>query len=185
MAKNTVEKIEDEVVVEEVAADIAQPKTKKTTRKEVRKYAPDDMIVCRSITFGELFLTGAKTKFLYSWANYGDTTEVYYQDLQALKSTRSSYLLKPRFIIEDEDLVEQWKSDLGKIYSDIIAMDVEEIFTLPTNQFKAKLKNAPVGVQQAIKNIAGEKIMNGSLDSLSKIKAIDDILGTQLRLYIS
>lgn len=178
MAKNTVNNIENEVVDTEI-------KTKKPAKKELKKYAPDDMIPCRSITFGELLLTGSKTKFLYSWANYGDTTEVYYQDLQALKSTRSSYLLKPRFIIEDEDLVEQWKSDLGKIYSDIVAMDVEEIFKLPANQFKAKLRNAPSGVQQAIKNIAGEKIMNGSLDSLTKIKAIDEVLGTQLNLYIS
>lgn len=184
MAKNTVEKMEDEVV-EEVESEVTQAKPKKTTRKEAKKYAPDDMIPCRSITFGELFLTGSKTKFLYSWANYGDVTEVYYQDLQALKSTRSSYLLKPRFIIEDDELVEQWKNDLGKIYGDIVAMDVEEIFALPLNQFKAKLKNAPVGVQQAIKNIAGEKIMNGSLDSLKKIQAIDDVLGTQLKLYIS
>ena len=184
MAKNTVEKMEDEVV-EVTETNNSQSKPKKVTRKEARKYAPDDMVPCRSITFGELFLTGSKTKFLYSWANYGDVTEVYYQDLQALKSTRSSYLLKPRFIIEDEELVEQWKNDLGKIYSDIVSMDVEEIFALPTNQFKAKLKNAPAGVKQAIKNIAGEKIMNGSLDSLTKIKAIDDILGTQLKLYIS
>lgn len=184
MAKNTVENMENEVV-EVVESETTQSKSKKAARKEVVKYAPDDMIPCRSITFGELFLTGSKTKFLYSWANYGDVTEVYYQDLQALKSTRSSYLLKPRFIIEDEDLVEQWKNDLGKIYSDIVAMDVEEIFTLPANQFRAKLKNAPVGVQQAIKNIAGEKIMNGSLDSLTKIKIIDEVLGTQLKLYIS
>ena len=184
MAKSTVEKIENEAV-DTVEVEESQPKTKKTTRKEVKKYAPDELIPCRSITFGELFLTGAKTKFLYSWANYGDTTEVYYQDLQALKSTRSSYLLKPRFIIEDDELVEQWKGDLGKIYSDIVAMDVEDIFSLPIGQFKSKLKNAPTGVQQAIKNIAGEKIMNGSLDSLAKIKAIDDILGTQLKLYIS
>ena len=37
---------------------------------------------------------------------------------------------------------------------------------------------------QAVKNIAGEKIINGSLDSLAKIKAIDEVLGTDLKLYI-
>lgn len=184
MAKSAVEKIENEIV-EDVETDVKETKPKKSAQKEVRKYAPDDMIPCRSITYGELLLTGAKTKLLYTWANYGDVTEMYFQDLQALKSTRSSYLFKPRFIIEDEELVEQWKSDFGKIYSDIVEMDVEDIFRLPLNQFKAKLKKAPVGIQQAVKNVAGEKIMNGSLDSLAKIKAIDDILGTQLKLYIS
>lgn len=182
MAKNTVEK-KEEVVVE---TEVKETKPKKTAAaKEVRKFAPDDMIPCRSITYGELLLTGAKTKFLYSWANYGDVTEMYFQDLQALKSTRSSYLFRPRFVIEDEELVEQWKNDLGQMYSDIIATDVEAMFKLPVNQLRAKLKKAPVGVQQAVKNLAGEKIMNGTLDSLAKIKAIDEILGTQLKLYIS
>ena len=156
----------------------------KTTKKAPRKYAPDDMIVCRSITFGELLLTGKKSKLLYSWANYGDTTEVEYQDLQALKSTRSSYLFKPRFVIEDEELVEQWGKDFNDMYKNIVDVDVEDLFKLPAGQFKSKLKKAPKGVQQAVKNIAGEKIMNGTLDSLTKIKAIDEVLGTDLKLYI-
>lgn len=184
MAKNEVEKTEVDVV-EDVETEAKAEKTKKSAAKEIRKYAPGDMIPCRSITYGELLLPGAKSKMLYTWSNYGDVTEMEFQDLQALKSTRSTYLFKPRFIIEDENLVEQWKSDFGKIYDDIIATDVEAMFSLPANQLKAKLKKAPAGIQQAVKNLAGEKIMNGSLDSLAKIKAIDEILGTDLKLYIS
>lgn len=152
--------------------------------KATRKYAPNDMVPCRSITFGELLLTGTKSRLLYSWANYGDVTEVEFQDLQALKSTRSSYLFKPRFVIEDEELAEQWKKDLGAMYKEIVDVDVEDLFKLSPSQFESKLKKAPKGVQQAVKNIAGEKILNGSLDSLKKIQAIDEILGTDLKLYI-
>ena len=157
---------------------------KKTPAKSSRKYAPDDMITCRSITYGELLLAGKKSKLLYSWANYGDTTDVEYQDLQALKSTRSSYLFKPRIVIEDEELAEQWDKDFGEMYKNIVDVDVEDMFKLPLGQFKSKLKKAPKGVQQAVKNIAGEKILNGSLDSWAKIKAIDEILGTDLKLYM-
>lgn len=156
----------------------------KATKKVARKFEPDDLIVCRSITFGELLLTGKKSKLLYSWANYGDTTEVEYQDLQALKSTRSSYLFKPRFIIEDEELAAQWSKDFGDIYKNIEDIDAEDLLKLPVAQLRSKLKKAPKGVQLAVKNIAGDKILNGSLDSLAKIKAIDDILGTDLKLYI-
>ena len=156
----------------------------KPAKKVARKFAPDDLIVCRSITFGELLLTGKKSKLLYSWANYGDTTEVEYQDLQALKSTRSSYLFKPRFIIEDEELVEQWGKDFGDIYKNIEDIDAEDLLKLPVAQLRSKLKKASKGVQLAVKNIAGDKILNGSLDSLAKIKAIDEILGTDLKLYI-
>lgn len=182
MAKNDVEKIELDL---DEDTEVKTEKPKKSLVKSVKKYAPNDMISCRSITYGELLLPGTKSKMLYTWANYGDRTDVEFQDLQALKSTKSTYLFKPRFIIEDEELVEQWQNDLGKIYDDIIATDVEALFKLPTAQLKAKLKKAPTGIQQAVKNIAGEKIMNGTLDSLAKIKAIDEILNTDLKLYIS
>lgn len=156
----------------------------KEVKKAPRKYAPDDMVTCRSITFGELLMTGKKSGLLYSWANHGDTTEVEYQDLQALKSTRSSYLFKPRFVVEDEELIAQWGKEFENLYQSIVDVDVEALFKLPTAQLKAKLKKAPRGVQQAVKNIAGEKILNGTLDSLAKIKAIDEVLGTDLKLYI-
>lgn len=180
---NKKEIISDEMELIVDTEDVKQ-ESKKTSAKTSRKFAPGDMITCRSLTFGELLLTGTKSKLLYSWANYGDTTEIEYQDLQALKSTRSSYLFKPRFMIEDEELVAQWDRELGDMYKNIIDMDAEDLFKLPINQFKSKLKKAPKGIQQAVKNIAGEKILNGSLDSLTKIKAIDEILGTDLLLYI-
>lgn len=176
--------ISEEIVDEVDTSEEVQSTSKKPVAKSSRKYAPDDMITCRSITYGELLLAGKKSKLLYSWANYGDTTDVEYQDLQALKSTRSTYLFKPRIVIEDEELVEQWEKDFGEMYKSIVDVDVEDMFKLPLNQFKSRLKKAPKGVQQAVKNIAGEKILNGSLDSLAKIKAIDEILGTDLKLYM-
>lgn len=175
---------EDIEIADDEPVSEVKRETKKVAAKEPRKYAPGDMIPCRSLTYGELLLTGTKSKLLYSWANYNDVTEVEFQDLQALKSTRSSYLFKPRFVIEDEELAEQWSKDLGTMYKQIVNVDVEDLFKLSPSQFKTKLKNAPKGVQQAVKNIAGEKILNGTLDSLAKIKAIDEILGTDLKLYI-
>ena len=169
--ENTVNEVENETVVE-------------TKKKAPKKYAPDELITCRSITFGELLMTGKKSGLLYSWANHGDTTEVEFQDLQALKSTHSSYLYKPRFVVEDEELTAQWGKEFELLYKDIINVDVEAMFKLSPTLLKSKLKSAPKGVQQAVKNIAGEKIMNGSLDSLAKIRAIDEALGTDLKLYI-
>ena len=170
---------ENEIVEEKPVVEETKP-----VAKQPKKFAQDDMILCRSVTYGELLLTGPKSKLLYSWANYGDVTEIPFQDLQALRSTRSSYLFRPRFVIEDEDLVELWAKDLKDMYDNLVDEDVDALFKLPLNQFKSKLKKAPRGVQQAVKNIAGEKILNGSLDSLAKIKAIDEILGTDLRLYL-
>ena len=171
----------DAVIEEEVEE---KPKKAAPVKKTPKKYAPGDRIECRSVTGGELFLVGPKSQLLYTWEDYNDTTFVEYQDLQALQSRKSGFLVKPRFVIEDEELVEQWGKDFANLYQDIIDVDVEDLLKLPVNQFKSKLKKASKGVQQAVKNIAGEKILNGSLDSLAKIKAIDEILGTDLKLYI-
>lgn len=176
-----------EINTEEIVdtEEVVNIEVKKSAVKASRKYAPDDHIVCRSITYGELLITGPKSKLLYSWSNYGDTTPVEYQDLQALRSVRSTHLLKPRIVVEDEELIAQWGKDYKDLYSKVVDVDVEKLLDLPLGKFKTALKNAPKGVQQAVKNIAGEKIMDGSLDSLAKIKAIDEILGTDLKLYLS
>ena len=186
MAKNTTKKTKPEIQ-EETTVDVAQTLKKAApapAKKTPKKYAPNDLIECRSVTGGELILVGQKSQLQYTWADYNDVTFVEYQDLQALQSRRSNFLVKPRFIIEDEELVEQWSGDFKKMYDDIVEMDVEALFRLPIGQLKAKLKKAPAGVQLAVKNMAGEKIMNGTLDSLAKIKAIDEVLDTQLMLYI-
>lgn len=171
---------------------MANTRTKKTEtdatvenpqKKEMRKFAQDDLILCKSVTYGELLLPGKKSKLLYIWANYGDTTEVEFQDLQALRSTRSTYLTNPYFVIEDEELLEQWP-DLKAIYDKAVEVDIDSLFSLPLNQFKKKLRDLPVGFRDSVKNIAGEKIRDGSLDSIAKIKAIDEALGTELRLMI-
>lgn len=168
-----VEKVENEIKVEEVKE---KPKTR-------RKFGMNDLILCKSVTFGELLLPGRKSQLLYRWMNYGDFTEVEYQDLQALRSMSSAYLKKPYFIIMDEELLEQWP-DLKTINNKLMDVDLDRLFTLPINQFKKQLKEFPSSYQSSIKNIASSKILNGELDSISKIKAIDEILGTELMLYI-
>lgn len=171
-------------------ANSTKPKKSESTeevvenpKKKPRKFAQDDMILCKSVTYGELLLPGKKSKLLYIWSNYGDTTEVEFQDLQALRSTRSTYLMNPYFVIEDEELLEQWP-ELKALYDKTMALDIDSLFSLPINQFKKRLRDIPVGFKDPIKNIAGEKIRNGSLDSIAKINALDEILGTELKLMI-
>ena len=167
-------------VTEEVTKDEV---IKETPKKTPRKFAQDEMIPCRSVTYGELLYPAKKSQLLYTWANYGDVTEVEFQDLQALRSTRSQYLNDPKFIIEDEELLEQLP-EFMKIYENVALIDTDKLFALPLNQFKAKLRNIPAGFRDSLKNVASAKILDGTLDSLAKINAMDEILGTDLKLLI-
>lgn len=160
------------------------PTTVQEAPKTRRKFGMNDLIECRSVTYGELLLPAKKSQLLYTWSNYGDTTEVEFQDLQALKSMNSAYLKAPMFVILDEELLEQWP-DLKPLYENVMVDDFKSLFDLPLNQFKAKLKKFPASYRETIKNVASAMINDGVLDSVSKIKAIDECLGTELSLYLA
>ena len=184
--RTTTKKTESEITEESIVtadADVSdEPKVEviKATpaKKTTKKYSPDDLIECRSVTGGELILIGDKSKLQYTWSDYGDTAWVEYQDLQALQSRRSGFLTKPRFIIEDEDLVEQWGSMLKPIYDKINTQTIEDFFELPLNKFKAQLKIMPDGLKDAIKTKAVQMIQNEELYDIRKVREIDAAWGT-------
>lgn len=178
MATKTTKNTElDETIVyaEDVVETPKKPAPVKTTSK---KYAPDERIECRSVTGGELVLIGPKTGLQYSWADYNDTAWVEYQDLQALQSRKSGFLVKPRFIIEDADLVEQWGSMLKPIYDKVNTESIEAFFELPLNKFKAQLQVMPAGLKDAIKTKAVQMIHDDELYDIRKVREMDAAWGT-------
>jgi hypothetical protein len=120
----------------------------------------------------------------YSWANEGDVREVEFQDLMSWRALHSRYLFEPMIIIEDEELVEEWKADLGKLYAEVQQVDLKEMFKLPHRNFVAQLKKLPAGMKTTVQNMAYSMIQDGTLYDLRTIKAIDEILGTELKMMI-
>lgn len=168
--------LEDEIeVVEEV---------KPVKKVNKPKHDPSEFISCRSVVFGKLILIGPKTNMRYIWANEGDIRDVEYQDLVSWKALGSKYLFAPLIIIEDEDICEEWKSDLGKLYEEVQAVDLKELFNLPIRQFTAQLKKLPASMKSSVQNMAYAMIKDKTLDSLRKIETIDEILGTELKTMI-
>jgi hypothetical protein len=166
---------EEKVVVEEI---VETPKKAAPVAKSPKKFAPNDTIECRSVTGGSLILVGPKTHLQYTWEDYGDTAWVEYQDLQALQSRKSNFLTKPRFIIEDEELVEQWSAMLNPIYTKVVDQTVEDFFELPLNKFKAQLSIMPDGLKDAIKTKAVQMIKTEELYDIRKVREIDAAWGT-------
>lgn len=178
--KSTVET--DEIIDTEIVEEV-KPAPKKVAKAV--KHEPNEYIPCRSVRFGELILIGPKTHIPYRWANEGDVAEVEYQDLMSWKALRHKYLFEPMIIIEDENIVEEWNVDLGKLYTDLQYIDVKALFRLPQRQFVAQLKKLPVGMKSTVQNMAYAMIQDGTLYDLRIIKAIDEILGTELIMMIN
>ena len=148
---------------------------------KARKYEPDDLIDVRSVTQGELIMPGKKSGIMYRWYSYGDVTQVEYQDLYTLKSSRSGYLYKPRFVIEDDELLSdpRW-SDLKKVYDNMYNEDLDEILKLRPSEFEMVLAQMPPGMQNAVKIEVADRIEKGTMDRITMIKAVDRVCGTDL-----
>ena len=189
MKKTTTKK--ETVVAEETLDDILEtelveePVVEKVTPKkaEKKKYALTDGIPCRSITQGGLYMHGIKSDIAYKWSNDGDVTEVEYQDLVAAVRTSVSYVMKPYFIIEDKEFVSQFPQ-LNQVYDSMYSIrDLRSvILDLSPNMMKSTILSLPDGAKESIKHMASEMISNGSLDSVKKIKILDEIFDTKFML---
>lgn len=174
--------VETEEIIETEVVEEVKPAPKKTNKP---KRDPAELILCRSVRFGELRLIGPKTHMPYSWANEGDVREVEYQDLVSWRALHSRYLFEPMIIIEDEDIVEEWKADLGDLYEELQSIDIKAMFKLPHRNFVAQLKKLPDGMKTTVQNMAYSMIQDGTLYDLRTIKAIDETLGTELIMMIN
>lgn len=173
MSKTTVETVAatDEVVVNE--------EVKNTTK---RTFDPNEGIPCRSVTHGKLFVNGVKTGMKYVFYDYDDVSDIEYRDLVGLIRSRDKAVYNPRFIIMDEDFIAEYPT-LKKFYDEHFSVrNIKDILTLPDYQMKEEISKLPKGAVDSLKSIAVNQIVSGEIDSVRKIKALDEAFGTDLSL---
>lgn len=171
MTKKTVETEENKT--EEV---------KQTSVPKKRKFEPNEGILCRSVTHGILFVDGIKTGMKYTFTDYDDESEIEYRDLVALINSRNKAIYNPRIIVMDEDFIAEYPT-LNKFYSEHFStMNIKEILDMPDYQMKEAISKLPKGAVESLKSMAVKQIVSGEIDSIRKIKALDEAFGTDLSL---
>ena len=60
--------------------------------------------------------------------------------------------------------------------------DLRDVLRMPVGQMKTVVKSLPDGAKESLKTLAATMINNGSLDSIQKVKALDEIFDTKLML---
>lgn len=153
-----------------------------STKKE---FGQEDLILCRSMVSGQLFVDGVRSGLLYTFADYNDTCEIEYRDLIYLvRSYKDKTIYEPRIIIEDEDFIAE-NPKLAELYESLYTKgDLMEIINLPLSQMVDTINALPMGCRNALKGIAATMIDNGQLDSIQKIKALDEIFETNMLLTL-
>ncbi len=156
--------------------------TEEQKAPEKRVFKADDKIVCRSVTQGGLYMEGLRTKQLYEWLSYGDEIEVEYQDLIAAVRNKSAFIFDPCFIVEDEDFIAE-NNQLDKFYNERFTVkELRAILDLDVYEMIETIKTLPEGAKTSLKSIASDCVKTGALDSIRKVKALDDLFETDLNL---
>nr|DAT97374.1 MAG TPA: hypothetical protein [Bacteriophage sp.] len=145
-----------------------------------KKFAPEELIPCVSITPGQLFFSGKKSGTLYTFADIDDVVEIEFRDLDYAARSSDKIMLKPRFIVQDSDFI-NLHSKLDDIYSALHSTsDLESIIKMTPAKMEKIIPSLPLGAKDALRIIAATMVDKGELDSLQRIKKLDELLGTEL-----
>ena len=151
--------------------------------KQIKKFAPDDLIPCKSIVPWYLETIGIDRMTTYKWPNYGDIEYVAYRDLQSWR--RKPVVKDAMILIEDPDICEQWKHDLGNMYQKYLNVDYpEEFFEVSDERFEKTLRESSDVFKELIKYTAIDMIRNENYPTLQKLTIIDNVLGTGIKEFI-
>lgn len=181
--KNT-KVVKEDVNVQDVINTVSETidvEAKLVEKKKV--YAENEGIPCKSITPGKLFMEGIKSKIVYRWSDNGDVVEVEYQDLIAAIRSNSSYVIKPFFIIEDDEIVSKFPQ-LKRVYESMYSIkDLKDVLTtMSVGEMERTIMSLPEGAKDSIKHIASKMISDGTLDSVKKIQCLDKIYNTEMMM---
>lgn len=184
--KKTSDVVDKKIEVVEKTPVVVEETPKVSEKTPVKKqFKDDDKIPCLSITNGEYLYVGDKSGDLYSWLTDGDVVSVRYDDLMAAIRLRKPCIFKPRFVIRDDEIVEQ-NPVLKSLYDSLFtADDFRKIFTLSPNEIRRIVTGLPDGAKDSLKSMAISAIENGTLDSVQRIKVLDEIFGTDMLLKLT
>lgn len=138
-------------------------------------------VMCRSVTNGGLNVN-CRSGNAYEFKDYGYDCEIEYDDLVALVRKHSDHIFLPRFIIEDEDFLNEFEQ-VANVYEKVYTKDeLNSIFELSPSQMINVIKTMPANVQKNLQNLIATKIADGSIDSVKRIRALSEYYDSDFNL---
>lgn len=184
--KKTVADIEPEVTSTEIEKEVEDVKPVNQPKQTAQNYKDTDLILCKSLWSGILLFDGRQSGTVYKFNGVGDTQWIEYRDLRAAMLGRVQSLYAPYITIEDDVLLEDvhW-NQLAKIYENLYDTDeIEQIINLKAARFNQVFRELPNGMQKSIMTVVSDKIVKGEFDSLQKIRIIDEVCRSDLKLLL-
>lgn len=165
-----------------VEAPVATPAAKATVTE-----LPRDLYVpCVSMVRSGQLIYSSRRQMGYSviWRNYMDTQYIELAELMAMRSSDPMFFSENWIVIDDEfehkDAVVQ-KLRIKNMYANTPNMlELERLFVLPVDEMVHKIKSMSTSLKESVYLHAKEAVENGTLDSMKRIKAIENVLGKSI-----
>ena len=175
-----------------VAEDTATESVDKIVRPVKKPVKLDDTVLInvKSNTYGTLFFRNPRTGDATEWSHFGDVAQLTMGDLRAMKGAqRAFYENQWIYIMDVEDAgYEDVTADdvckalmVSQHYKNVLDPDnFDQIFSWPESKVKERIAMMGSGVKMNLIVAANTAIKNGRLDSLKRIKLLEELLGCEL-----
>lgn len=171
----------DETTVTTAETIVSIPEPEVVTVKEKKTFTDSDYILCRSVWSGGLNIT-SQSGNLYEFTDYGSECEINYRDLVTLIRRGSDHVFMPRFVILDDDFLEDFPT-VRKVYGEMYTMDdLKNILELPVSQMSIEISKLPNEIRDHMKTLIATQIANGKLDSIAKVRELSSIFNSDFNL---
>ena len=161
---------------------------KKTKERLVMK--DNDEVVVRSNVFGELIYINDRNGDQIIWENCGEEQVLSVRDIRDMKAKQHSFFKEgwisitdsPDVDFEEYTMKEVYDAlQIGRYYNDnLVSFNIDDIFVMSEDALRKKISTMSEGIKRSIVVRANEKIIDGSLDSLKKVKLLEEVLGCEL-----
>jgi len=150
----------------------------KTKIKALDKLDPNATVCVRSGHDGTVRYRG-KDGALYIWESIGVEQFMTVAELRYMASAKSRYLSEGWLQVEDPLVIEALQ--LERFCGNVLTLgEMENIFEAKPGEISSKLAKAPPEQRRSVARMARQKILDGSLNRLDAIRAVEEALNISL-----
>lgn len=172
--KEVVEKIVSEEKVEvDVQQETVIEAIQTVAKAEKRQFSKNDDVEIMNNTTGRYGYIG-RSGFSIEMNEYGDTLEIPFGELKAMKGEQKRHIEEAFIVILDEDAIKELR--LEKLYENILDLDGVEEILQDHEKLDKILNKMPSTMRETIGSIAVRKFKSGELYDKRVQKVIEDNL---------
>lgn len=155
---------------------VADEKTVVNTTSKARKIDPDDYVSVRNNTMGTLiYISSRQMGYNVTWEEFGDEEMIKYGELQAMRNSQKRFFTDNWIYIDDPEVVRAL--GVEKYYKHAVDPDsLRDLFELPVGQLRDRIAKMSDGMKDCIKRMAIHMYDAGELDSVSKMRVLEETL---------